>query len=357
MTKILTATPASLDFGTQQIGQPAAVLTVELASTGTLIPTVTGATISGDGAAAFSGGDPAETDYPVSVSIGKIWQALTSDLPPRRNFGFTKKGDYFYVVGGRNDLELFNDCWRSTDGLTWTQMTAAAFDEARTDLALFYVGDNLYAVGGLKNGVVTDEIWVSTDDGATWALDAAVLTGGIAKMGYAQDDTTLAIYGGVDENGDLSDSFWTSTDGLTWSEADTQAPGERSDCLLVRVPSGTYVGWYVMGGDDGADLLDDCWVKTGAGAFTDTGSHPFAGHARIGAAVIANELAIVLHGGSTDKNALTTTASGQLRYSANGAAGWSTIHTTDTKRTFHAFGQTTAGKLALIAGIGDDGER
>jgi len=345
MTKVLTPTPESVDFGTVKIGDSKTV-DVVLESTGSAGPTVTAGTVTGH--ADFSGGAADETEYPVQVDLGKIWTVTDTDLPPRRSFGCVKAGSWIYVVGGRRDdtETIFNDCWRSQDGISWTRMSAACFDKGRSDLALFEHEGKLYAVGGLVDGVATDEIWVSENTGYTWTKSTAVFPQKCARMGYAQTTGGFGIYGGIDETGTYSDKFSRGATPLSWSQDDAQAPGARVDCALVWTDT-----WLLLCGYDGTDLIDDCWVHSG-GSFSDTGGQPFGGNGRAGVAAGGTAAILFAHGGIDDmveRGAFEGQAT--MKYSTDDGANWATFGTTKTGRAYHAM-QEISGKIALIAGEG-----
>lgn len=346
MTKILTPTPAALDFGAVRIGQ-SKTLDVVLDSTGTAAVTVTAAACdAGD----FAGGAADEDAYPITVALGKIWTETDSDLPPRAAFGCTKMGDYIYVVGGRRDDDsptTYNDCRRSLDGVVWETMSAACFDKGRSDLALFNFAGKLYAVGGLVDGVATDEIWISENQGHGWVKSTTVFPQKIARMGYGQyEESAFGIYGGLDETGTYNDVFSRGVTPLSWSQESGSTPGARIDCALIY--NG---GWVLLCGYDGTDCLNDCWVYSG-GSFSDTGSTP-CGEGRAGISAGASASVILVHGGVNNWISRES-SSGQatLRYSTDNGTTWTTLTATNTGRAYHAMQGTVAGKLVLIAGMG-----
>lgn len=352
MTKILTPTPALKAFGDTALGASQSQ-DFSLASTGTVATKVTAARIVGDADFAVDTMENAER-FPVTVSLGKIWEYTDCNLPPRAAFGFVKAGSNFYVVGGVNDTDVFNDCWRSTDGIEWIRMTDAAFDKGRSGLALFVVGDSLVAVGGLVEGVATDEIWTSADFGVTWTKSASVFPQKVARMGYCQSNSLFLMFGGIDHTTALNDKVSTSADGTTWTQSGGHATA-RSDCAFMRVASGAYAGYYIMCGDDQtAPLLDDCWFWNGDGAvsFANTTVAPFGGVPKLAPAAIAIGENIAIHGGATDIADAPGTATGAVRYSADGGASWSTIFTTDTRMAYHAAGLISSTQIALVGGLG-----
>lgn len=347
MAKTLIATPSSVDFGAVKIGE---TNTVDVVLTATGAPTISDATISGH--ADFQGGAANEDEYPIMVSAGKIWTESDTDLSTRRSFGCAKIGDYIYVVGGQRDdavpTTYLNDCLRSIDGLVWETMSTACFASGgRSSLALFTLAGKLYAVGGSISGTITDEIWESENFGQTWTL-IGNFPQKIARMGYAQNETTLAVYGGIDDAGSYSDIFSTSTDGVGWSQAGGQAPGIRADCTLAYVGSN---GWMLFCGWDGSTAYDDCW-KYIVPAFVDSGAAPFGSSPRFGVAGLVYGNYIFLHGGVHDTSETAFDGQEIIKSSGNGGISWSTLASTKTGRAFHAVATRQDGKFLIIAGKG-----
>eukprot|EP00906_Rhabdomonas_costata_P016701 RCo023986 len=88
-------------------------------------------------------------------------------------------GNVLLMVGGypngRHDITL-NDVLRSTDGLTWTQSTTAAFSSPRTSMGCGVLGSRAYVVGGrdADGSQYYSEVYSTADPtGATWRLDVS----------------------------------------------------------------------------------------------------------------------------------------------------------------------------------------
>eukprot|EP00906_Rhabdomonas_costata_P016702 RCo023989 len=88
-------------------------------------------------------------------------------------------GNVLLMVGGypngRYDITL-NDVLRSTDGLTWTQSTTAAFSSPRTSMGCGVLGSRAYVVGGTDadGSQYYSEVYSTADPtGATWRLDVS----------------------------------------------------------------------------------------------------------------------------------------------------------------------------------------
>jgi len=78
-----------------------------------------------------------------------------------------------WVIGGyRSNGVYLNDVWTSTDGVSWTQVTAAAAFEPRKQFSSGTLNGRLFIFGG-DNGITDEQmanaIWSSTD-GIQWRL-------------------------------------------------------------------------------------------------------------------------------------------------------------------------------------------
>jgi hypothetical protein len=123
--------------------------------------------------------------------------------------------DQLYVGTGWGSAE--GQIWRSPDGENWTQIESAGFgDSSNTAIAIFAVfSDTLYAATQSSNGV---EIWRSTtgDDG-DWSrvvdtglgdTDNSTCTGLMEFDGY--------LYAAIENQVDGAE-IWRTNDGATWA--------------------------------------------------------------------------------------------------------------------------------------------
>jgi len=154
---------------------------------------------------------------------------------------------------------FFNDVWRSTDGVDWEQVTAAAPWQARAGLSAIVFKGWLYVLGGSQGDDVAiggsgrelfNDVWRSRD-GATWELvtdeapwaaraGAAV----VEKNGYLYllggEDGFLCSFtlGGLDCP--YYNDVWRSRDGAAWELVTPAAgwsarPGHQCHVLLDTI--------------------------------------------------------------------------------------------------------------------------
>ncbi len=192
------------------------------------------------------------------VATGEAW-------PARAYFQAVTMGDAMYVLGGQNfgfpASTFFDDVWRSTDGITWEQLTPAAPWEGRAGLMAAVLDDALYVFGGSRNDdaavvgpsgparVYFNDVWRSTD-GVTWEeVSAAAPWSPRAGGAVVVQDGELYLLGG--EEGFVCtpqpdcvppyfNDVWKTTDGATWTSVTDAAPwsprpGHQCELLEERI--------------------------------------------------------------------------------------------------------------------------
>lgn len=185
---------------------------------------------------------------------GTTWEALTPAAPWSARAGLMAAAfdGALYVFGGsRNDdtavvgptgptREYFNDVWRSTDGVTWEQLTDAAPWAPRAGGAVAVKDGELYLLGGEAGFLCSpqpdcvppyfNDVW-KTADGETWEQVTAA-AGWSPRPGH-QCETLgdrIVCFGGFGQPENPVD-MWASADGATWEQlpqAPWDAPGPES---------------------------------------------------------------------------------------------------------------------------------
>ena len=214
---------------------------------------------------------------------GAHWTQLTADAgwTGRAGLSAVVHNHAIYVLGGsRNDdsavtggpprREYFNDVWRSTDGVHWKRMTAAAPWEARAGGVVVSRGKWMYLLGGEK-GFTCDsvpsqpgtcvppyfnDVWRSKD-GARWERVTAA-AGWSPRPGH-QCVVMLGqflCFGGFGLQGNPID-MWASWDGrdwrklraTPWSATTSEEIKYDFDALVVPGPLGLVPRLFTFGGD------------------------------------------------------------------------------------------------------------
>jgi hypothetical protein len=176
---------------------------------------------------------------------GVTWsQTGVAGFPARGSAAGCAFGGKYWIAGGRQDGAAANDVWNSTDGVNWTQATAAAQWRPRSNFTFLGFGGKLWAMGGLDANLgALGDIWNSTD-GAAWTkvVDAAPWS---ARSGaaIAEHNGALYLFGGLLADGSVSDDLWTSTDGAAWRRLASRggAPPARQAAVLFPLQGKLYL--------------------------------------------------------------------------------------------------------------------
>lgn len=217
-------------------------------------------------------------------SDGAEWTQLTASAPWAGRAGLSAAvldGDIYVlggsvnddtsVVGGPPSRQLFNDVWRSSDGINWTRMTASAPWAPRAGASVVVKDGWLYLLGGefAFTGFPPpyfNDVW-RTRDGANWEL-VTEAAGWSPRPGHTCDllDGAFLCFGGYGQSPNIFDLFgrqspmdmWTSDDGADWTKLATvpwnaaDEAGIRYDYDTVVAPGGagtTGDAVYTFGGD------------------------------------------------------------------------------------------------------------
>ena len=213
----------------------------------------------------------ADTTNEVWRFDGTTWtQLLTDDQAPvgrwypRHTAGWLTHSyggtNYIYAIGG--DIQrLCCDVWRSTDGVSWTQMTAAAeWGNRCLHMAASYNGA-LYVMGGqtdLTKATAMHDVWRSTDGGATWTqlANAGWSVRGMVYNPCVYNGKLWVCGGGTyDAARDYYNDVWTF-DGSTWTQVAASSPWAAREYHTTLVHNGEL---WVMNGYNGANIAD-AWV-------------------------------------------------------------------------------------------------
>jgi len=231
---------------------------------------------------------------------GVTWEQTTAEAPwvGRAGLMAASFDGAIYVFGGsKNDdaaiigpagpvREYFNDVWRSTDGVTWEQVTAAAPWSPRAGGAVAVHEGALYLLGGEVGFICQpypgcdppyfNDVWKTTDgakwelvtDNAEWSPRPGHQCESIGVAGTPQ----IVCFGGFGQGSNPID-VWTSADGATWTLTDSKpwnaTVSEQGrydfDSTVVMVPhtSGMVPAIITVGGDrETFDFGDpDNWLR------------------------------------------------------------------------------------------------
>ncbi|MEZ5239948.1 MAG: hypothetical protein R2716_13700 [Microthrixaceae bacterium] len=175
---------------------------------------------------------------------GTDWELLTEHAPWEGRAGLSAAvlDGEIYVMGGSvnddqaitfgpPDRKLFNDVWKSSDGINWERATASAPWAPRAGAAVVVKDGYLYLLGGefAFTGYPPpyfNDVW-RTRNGTDWEL-VTPSAGWSPRPGHTCDvlEGTIVCFGGYGQSPNPLDPFgtanptdvWTSEDGRTWVE-------------------------------------------------------------------------------------------------------------------------------------------
>ncbi len=215
---------------------------------------------------------------------GVNWEQLTAHAPWVGRAGLSAAvlngeiyvlggsvNDDVVIVGGPPKRKLFNDVWKSADGVNWEQVSASAPWAARAGAAVVVKDGYLYVLGGEYGFLGTpppyfNDVW-RTQNGSDWELVTASAAWS-PRPGHTCDllDSRIVCFGGYGQSPFPLDVFgrfsptdvWSSEDGAIWDK-ETGSPwnakskdGIRYDYDSVVAPSGsgaTDEAIFTFGGD------------------------------------------------------------------------------------------------------------
>lgn len=177
-------------------------------------------------------------------------------------------GSLWYIAGSPGlqaaPADVVNDVWKSSDGISWTQVTASASFAKRMRHQSFVMNERLWVFGGEISDGAGGSAWAldawSTTDGATWTveptggLDAAYL----AKVVEQTGPQRVTLIGGIQRG--YSNHVWQTINGLDWTSLSANAQ------FSPRTPHGASFNgqlWLIGGAtidskSSGADS-DEIW--------------------------------------------------------------------------------------------------
>jgi leucine-zipper-like transcriptional regulator 1 len=182
------------------------------------------------------------------------------------------------IAGDAGGLDV-NDIWSSTDGVSWNQKTAnAAFSKRWGHSSLVYNG-KMWVIGGLGGNFpisYLNDVWYSTD-GINWTQ--ATAAAGFSPRYYHTSvvyNNAIWVIGGVSglNTSDLHNDVWYSTDGINWTQATAAAGFSPRACHTSVVFNNAM---WVIGGlsDYGSGGNNDSWFSTDGVNWTQATGTPY----------------------------------------------------------------------------------
>jgi len=147
---------------------------------------------------------------------------------------------FWVIAGATSGGTPFYDVWTSTDGASWTAVSAHAAFTAMKPICIVF-DQKMWVLGGTG-------VWSSTD-GVTWTQAVAT-----PPFGY-RAGATVAVFNNAmylvagyrSDQGMWVSDVWTSTDGITWTQATADAGFAARSGHVSLVYANKL---WVLGGED-----------------------------------------------------------------------------------------------------------
>ncbi|HLA72291.1 MAG TPA: hypothetical protein VK624_12330 [Steroidobacteraceae bacterium] len=201
-------------------------------------------------------------------SDGASWTRATNAAPFGKRFAHAAVvfNNAIYVMGGYVDdganTTLSSEVWRSSNGTSWTLVTATADFGTRSGMRAAVANGRIWLVGSEDIG--SREVW-SSADGISWRRDTANATAiPSAGFGYVvtAHDNKLWLTCGANVGDEALNTLWSSVDGATW----TQVPARAQYSPRVLPSMTSYDGkLWVLGGRTRFGAFNDLWVSADGG--------------------------------------------------------------------------------------------
>jgi len=158
-------------------------------------------------------------------SDGVSWSQVTvsTPFPARANAVAASFNGRLWVLGGSDSNGQRSDVWSSADGANWQVVSNSVPALANKGVSLTVHGGKLWLTGGDQPGYVnfipseiySNAVW-SSDDGITWTqVDAAAPYSGRSNAAMVEFNNQLWVIGGHDAYSPRNDA-WFSPDGVNW---------------------------------------------------------------------------------------------------------------------------------------------
>jgi len=191
------------------------------------------------------------------LSDGKL-MVENAEFNPRRLHKTIVFKNELWLFGGRTVNGFQNDIWKSSDGLTWQNITNDAEFGKLNGFSISIFKDKIQIIGGKdSNGNYTNTIWTSTD-GLHWVKISTPpeFEGRHLHTSLIYNDK-LWVIGGY--NGTIrKNDVWFSEDGITWQMATANANFSPREEHAATVFDGKM---WIIGGNDGINK-NDVWSST-----------------------------------------------------------------------------------------------
>jgi len=164
-----------------------------------------------------------------------------------------------WVMGGGNGSSVYSKVFYSSDGASWTDVSADGNWSGRNHHAATSFDGKLWVTGGGSNGSNLLNDVLSSSDGKTWIqVTSAAAWSPRHKHSLLVFNNKLYMLGGIDNSTSYMNDIWSSSDGETWTQVIDNSSWSKRYGHAATVFNNKI---WIMGGDNGS-LLSDVWFSS-----------------------------------------------------------------------------------------------
>jgi len=233
-----------------------------------------------------------------SSADGVTWDQATASggFGGRYNHACLAYQGKLWVIGGYPNVSpwLLDDVWSSPDGVHWTEVTVSGgFGGRQQHSALVFDdggGEKIWVIGGSILGPDMSDVWCSSD-GVRWTQKTAAA--GFAPRHYHTSVVfggRMWVIGGSTESQGVLNDVWSSADGIHWTQETPYAGFKERWGALSLVYGGRM--WEIGGW--GPTFLNDTWSSAdGVHWDCSTPNADFSPRYFLGGAVFNNRMWVI----------------------------------------------------------------
>jgi hypothetical protein len=209
-----------------------------------------------------------------STTDGTSWtlETAVAGWSARDKFGCTVFDNKIWVIGGDTGAgspsTKLNDVWWSTNGIAWTQATAAAGWATRQTPVVLVYDNKMWVLGGMGNTpsypAYYNDVWWSTN-GIAWT-QATATAGWAARWfhsGLTYDNRMWIMGGGTPTR---KNDVWYSSNGADWTQATAAANWSAKQGMGQVVWNGRM--WLTAGYAGSSSGTNEVWHSSDGVAWT-----------------------------------------------------------------------------------------
>jgi hypothetical protein len=162
-----------------------------------------------------------------------------------------------WVAGGEDGIDNYRSVYKSTDGISWTTVSATALPVKNTDVASLVHNGLMWILGGADMSLNPKNVVWYSSDGSTWTVPSApgVLPAARRNAVAVVFKSKMWVIGGSSSllSTSATNTVYSSADGSSWATETVTGLGART--AAVGAVLGSKI--WLIGGKDATDTLTD----------------------------------------------------------------------------------------------------